>query len=527
MSEESYDVAVIGAGVNGAGIARDAALRGLKVIVVEQDDLCSGTSAASSRLIHGGLRYLEFGEIPLVFESLRERITLRKIAEHLVRPIRITIPIYSSGKRGKWLIRLGMIAYDMLSVGKTVRAHDMLGRDAILAAEPGVAAEGLLGAARYFDAQITFAERLVLENLLAARSAGAEILTYNKVTQIDINDGEINWLECVDVHTQQLRRIKTNFVINAAGPWVDSVLSTAVDDSRRLVGGTKGSHIIVSQFDGAPRDAFYVEATSDGRPFFIIPWNDQYLIGTTDIRFEEDLSEIRASTAEVEYLLEETNRVFPAAKLDVGDINFAYAGVRPLPKRDKGPESSITRRHIIHVDRDVARGLISIIGGKLTTYRNLAEQTVQRLARVMARKLPKCRTRETLLPGAYRLEEARAALQSVASLSEAGVARLLSIYGGRAIGLLEMAGGDDALLKFIDKNQTVLAVEVVHALREEMARTLIDIVHRRMMLGLSANQGRDMYTEIAAVAAKESAWDESRRSAELSELTAYSDSFRL
>ncbi|MGI9272673.1 MAG: glycerol-3-phosphate dehydrogenase [Woeseiaceae bacterium] len=526
MEERIYDVAVIGAGINGAGIARDAALRGLNVVVVEQNDLCSGTSAASSRLIHGGLRYLEFGEVPLVFESLRERITLRKIAAHLVRPLRITIPIYRSGKRGKWLIRLGMIAYDLLSVGKTVPGHDMLSRDAMLAAEPGVAGDGLLGAARYFDAQITFAERLVLENLLAARSAGAEILTYNAVKHINVSSGAVSSLDCVDLLTQQTRRLATKSIINAAGPWVDAVLRTTGDEAVRLIGGTKGSHIVVSNFAGAPRDAFYVEATSDGRPFFIIPWNDQFLIGTTDIRFDGDLGQIRASQDEISYLLEETNRVFPAANLSAADINFAYAGVRPLPKRDKGPESSITRRHIIHKNRTIANGLISIIGGKLTTYRNLAEQTVDRLARVLGRKLPACRTRDTLLPGAYRLDEARTALQSLPSLSDAGTDRLLGIYGGRAAALIEMADGKPEWLRCIDSNETVLAVEVVFALREEMARSLVDVVHRRMMLGLSADQGRELYETIAAIAAEECDWDAATAAAELAALREYSDSFR-
>ena len=158
----SYDLAVIGAGINGAGIARDAALRGLSVIVLDQDDLCSGTSAISSRLIHGGLRYLEYGEIPLVFESLRERITLRRIAPHLVKPLRISIPVYESARRGPLMIRLGMILYDLLSVGKTVPGHDMLGRDKAIAAEPGLQHEGLRAMARYYDALVVFAERLVL-----------------------------------------------------------------------------------------------------------------------------------------------------------------------------------------------------------------------------------------------------------------------------------------------------------------------------------------------------------------------------
>jgi len=297
----SFDVAVIGAGINGAGIACDAALRGLRVVVLEQNDLCSGTSAISSRLIHGGLRYLEYGELPLVFESLRERITLRRIAAHLVKPIRICIPIYKSAKRGPLLIRLGMIVYDLLSVGKTVPAHDMLSRDQAIEAEPGLAKEGLRGEARYYDAQVAFAERLVLENLLTARSAGAEIHTYNKVTRINIAHGAVSSLEITDKINGEQQTISASVVVNAAGPWVDQVLATTAKTSRRLIGGTKGSHIIVGRFNGAPKDAFYVEAAADGRPFFIIPWLDQYLIGTTDIRYGADLNEIRANREEVEY----------------------------------------------------------------------------------------------------------------------------------------------------------------------------------------------------------------------------------
>ena len=527
MAEKPFDVAIIGAGINGAGIARDAALRGLRTIVVEQDDICSGTSAISSRLIHGGLRYLEFGEIPLVFESLRERRTLQRIAPHLVKPLRITIPIYASGRRGRWLIRLGMIAYDLLSLGKPVPGHDMLSRAAILAAEPGLASDGLLGAARYFDAQVSFAERLVLENLLAARAAGAEVLTYNRVTRIVVDSGVASAIDCVDLITRETRRIAAHSIVNAAGPWVDAVLGVAVSDAPQLIGGTKGSHIVVGKFSGAPRDAFYVEAAADGRPFFIIPWNKQYLIGTTDIRFDGDLAAIRATPAETDYLLAETNRVFPAAQLGVADIHYSYAGVRPLPKQDRGPESSITRRHIIRRHKKMARGMLSIIGGKLTTYRSLAEQAVDKLAKLLGRRLPACRTRETLLPGAYRLDTAQKALQSLPALAPEGVTRLLDIYGGRVLELLATAAGSEDLLRCIDDRNTVLAVEPVFAMREEMARTLVDIVYRRLMLGLDADQGRPLYAAIAAIAAREGQWDAARQSAELAALTAHSNSLRL
>jgi glycerol-3-phosphate dehydrogenase len=527
MFDKTYDVAIVGAGVNGAGIAMDAALRGLSVIILDQDDMCSGTSAASSRLIHGGLRYLEYAEIPLVFESLRERIILRKVAPHLVSPLRITIPIYKGAKRGRTLIRLGMIAYDLLSIGKTVSRHDMLDHKEILDAEPGLGSDGLLGAARYFDAQITFAERLVLENLLAARAAGAEILTHTSVTAINIESGRVESLDCEDRITGQKNRVKSLALINAAGPWVDAVIGTAGRNGPQLVGGTKGSHIVVGKFDGAPADAFYVEALADGRPIFIIPWNDQFLIGTTDIRYDGDLGQIRASQEEVEYLLDETNRVFPKAQLTVSDIHYAYAGVRPLPKRDKGPESSITRRHIILANTQIADGLISIIGGKLTTYRSLAEQAVNQLGKTLARRLPSCRTREALLPGAYRIGEARALLSSIDALSAEGVERLLAIYGGRAAAIVSKAAEESDLLRCIDTEATVLAAEVSFAVKQEFARTLTDIVYRRLMLGLRADQGRKLYEDVARLAAVACNWNDQRRKKELDALRAFSESFRV
>ncbi len=521
-----FDIAVIGAGINGAGIARDAALRGLRVIVLDKNDMCSGCSAISSRLIHGGLRYLEYGEIPLVYESLHERRYLRLTAPHLVEPLRICIPIYEGARRGPLLIRMGMMAYDLLSLGKTVPNHKMLGREAILAAEPGLAAEGLRAAARYYDAQVAFAERLVLENLLAARAAGAEIRTYCEVTRIEAQGGAVSAVVFENADGGE-ERVEVGAVVNAAGPWVDRVLDVAHAPTKRLIGGTKGSHIIVGEFDGAPRDAFYVEAAADGRPFFIIPWNGQYLIGTTDIRYDEDLDRIRASDAEVDYLLDETNRVFPTASLTRADIHYAYAGVRPLPVKEEGPESAITRRHIIKVNKDVATGLISIVGGKLTTYRSLAEQTVDKLARLQHLKLPPCRTRDTDLPGKWGIPKARDALIALGMLSDAGVDRMLDIYGGRAAQICALCEASSALARTLDADGRMLAAEVVFALREEFARTLSDIVFRRMMIGFDADQARPLYDDIAAIAAAEAGWNAREKQQQLEGLVDYAESLRI
>jgi glycerol-3-phosphate dehydrogenase len=522
---DCYDIVIVGGGINGAGIARDAALRGLRVLLLEKNDFGSGTTSWSSRLIHGGLRYLEYAEIPLVFESLHERRRLRRLAAHLVTRLRLTIPIYNESRRSRLVIRLGMIAYDILSIGKKNPRHRMLSRDALMSEEPGLRKEGLLGGAQYYDAQVTFAERLVIENILAAKAAGADVRNYSPVIGITVRRGTVHGLQFVDRESGDEVDVSARVIMNAAGPWVDRVLATVNREMPQFMGGTKGSHIVVGKFDGAPHSAFYVEAQQDGRPFFIIPWNQQYLIGTTDIRYDGDPADVIASDEEIEYLLDETNRVFPAAGLSREDIHFMYSGVRPLPKHDKGPESAITRKHIVFRHRNDAMGLISIIGGKLTTYRNLAEQAVDAAVRSSGLDAKPCATRSSLLPGAVNLAGARVRLGDSTALSEACIERLLGIYGGRAIALADAATGEYRGA-YLDADQTVLAAEVAFALENELAVSLTDILHRRMMIGLNADQGVSMATEVASIAASVAGWDRAERERQLRELHAYNARFQ-
>lgn len=525
MSQEAaaYDIAIVGGGINGAGIARDAAMRGLKVLLLDKNDFGSGTSSGSSRLIHGGLRYLEYGEFPLVFESLHERRRLRQLAPHLVDRLRINIPVFHDSRRSKFIVRIGMLAYDLLSIGKKIPRHKMLSRDELLSEEPGLHNDGLVGGAQYYDAQVTYAERLVLENVIAARTAGADVRNYSPVIGINIRQGSVHALQFLDHKSGAEAEVNARVVINAGGPWVDRILATVNRVLPTLMGGTKGSHIVVSPFTGAPSAAFYVEAKADGRPFFIIPWNQQYLIGTTDIRYEGDPDDVKPSRAEADYLLNETNRVFPHAGLTFDDINFAYAGVRPLPKRDQGPESAITRKHIIYKHKREARGLISVIGGKLTTYRNLAEQVVDLAAKYL-RTDAQCETRSAPLPGAVGLEDTQLKLAEISALSEACRSRLLSIYGARATLLTDQLGSvTDA--DFIDKRRTVLVAEVGFAFREELAVTLIDIMHRRMMLGFMPDQGAIHGAAIAAIAGVEAGWDAREINQQLAALETYRQRF--
>lgn len=524
-STSSRDLIVIGGGINGAGIALDAAMRGLDVLLLEAVDFGCATSAWSTRLIHGGLRYLEYAEIGLVYESLHERRRLRQNAPHLVKPLRITIPIYRGAKRGRTLIKLGMLAYDVLSWGKAMPRHRMLSPDELLAEVEGLNTEGLVGGAQYYDAQVSYIERLVLEIVLAASQHGAEVRNYSPVTGIQCGDDGEHRVRYQD-HSGEEQIVTAPVVINAAGPWVDAVLELSDEPSRRLMGGTVGSHIVVGTFEGAPENALYVEARADSRPIFVVPWNQQYLIGTTDIRIEGDPRDARASDEEIDYLIAEANRVFPLAGLSTSDINFTYAGVRPLPYQKKGPESAITRRHIIHKHKGRARGIISIIGGKLTTYRNLAEQAVDQVGKLLKRRLGGSPTRDERLPGAVDLDAAAAVLDELDDLSDAGRQRLLTIYGGRLDRLARIVFEEPELGNALDTERTVIGAEVALAVREEFARDLTDIVHRRTMVGLSENLGAHITLAMATIAADELGWDSAEAERQLSRLNAHNAQLR-
>jgi len=390
-----FDVIVIGAGINGAGIARDAAMRGLKVLLIDKGEPGGGTTSASTRLIHGGLRYLEHFEFGLVRESLREREILLRIAPDFVKPLSIAIPIYKQGKRGRLTIRAGMILYDLLSWGKSLPNHRMLSRAQSLERWPGLNPEGLVGAALYYDAQVEFPERLVEANVRSAREFRAEVFTHARVTSLAVEDGKVSGVGFIREDGLE-QFTEAAVVINAAGPWIDFVLERAPVESPKLIGGTKGSHLIVPPFPSAPANAIYLEARSDGRPIFIIPWNKLYLIGTTDVRFEGNPDEVRCEDWEIEYLLSETNLAFPNAGVTRANILSTYSGVRPLPVTNYKDEQSITRRHFIR-EHPRLPNLLSIVGGKLTTYRSLAEECVDLIFRKLGKNPPACMTATEVL----------------------------------------------------------------------------------------------------------------------------------
>ena len=563
--ETQFDVIVIGAGINGAGIARGAAMRGLKVLLLDKGDIGGGTSSWSTRLIHGGLRYLEHGEFGLVRESLRERECLLHIAPHLVRPLQILVPIYKHARRGVWTMRAGMIAYDVLSFRKTLPRHRLLSRAETLQQAPGLSSEGLLGGAVYFDAQVEFAERLVVENALSAIEHGATVVTYARVDRFIVEAGKVRGVEFSMVQSptsnvqshirtgsssdrvvpgsdqisldKQRHSATARIVINAAGPWVDQVLGESAGDPSRLIGGTKGSHLIVARFPGAPDTAIYVEAETDNRPFFIIPWNGNYLIGTTDIRYDGDLDNVLVESKEIDYLLRETNRVIPKAGLTREQILYTYSGVRPLPFTGDKDEQSITRQHFIRAHPRLGN-LLSIVGGKLTTYRSLAEQSVDLVFRKLERNAPRCTTNREPLPGARgssptpgsprgqptwggtvregvnirtdQVDSDEERHSGGAALSDSTIARLSRIYGTRSAFVLDLVSEDSSLAEVFDSETGAIAAEVVFAFKHELAQTLSDCLLRRTMVGLNSTCGLDAARVAARIAQKHLGWSETR-----------------
>ena len=524
IQRTEYDVIVIGGGINGAGVARDAAIRGLNTILVEKNDFASGSSSWSSRLIHGGLRYLEYFEFPLVRESLKEREVLLQTAPHLVTPLQLTIPIYRDRSRPYWKIWAGMILYDIFSYDKTLPVHRMLPQKKFQQLFRSLDKDKLAGGSQYYDGQVTLAERLCLENIISAQNAGAIALNYAEVMELPITDQRITEVVCKDKLTGEsftLSGSKDAVVINTAGPWIDEVCqrgskqaeTVTIGDGKKN-GGTKGSHIIVEEFPGAPGSTLYVEAKSDGRPFFIIPWLDKYLIGTTDLVYKESIENMKADNAEIDYLLQEVNSIIPTANLNRDDIKFTYSGVRPLPNSEGKKPGSITRKHIIFDHRKEGVGnLLSLIGGKLTTYRNVGEEMVDAVLKRTKRSPRPCQTDRMPLPGCIlptdeRIQQAIERYESNVSIEK--IDHLFAIYGARAIEVLALTEDSPALAEKIDPNRLDIKAQLVYAVRSESAQNLVDILRRRTTLAMNGHYGMNLLDTVTATLEEYCGWTKDR-----------------
>jgi glycerol-3-phosphate dehydrogenase len=526
MMQQPFDLIVIGGGINGAGVARDAALRGRRTLLIDRGDFCGGATSWSTRLVHGGLRYLEYFEFNLVRESLREREILLRTAPHLVKPLLLTIPIYADRSRPYWKIQAGMVLYDLLSYDKTLPNHRMLPAATFRQLFREIAAPDLAGGAQYYDSQVAYAERLALENVLDAEAAGAVVRNYVEAIALERSGDRIHQIICRDRRTDVEFPIDCApdcLVVNTAGPWVDAVLvrgrrgtQAAAIGQTPKIGPTKGSHIVVPPFPGMPLDsALYVEAQSDGRPFFMVPWLGQVLIGTTDLRYGDGLDQIKANDDEIDYLIRETNRIIPTAQLTRRSVKFTYSGVRPLPAAAPGQKtSSITRSHVLYDhSADGASNLISLIGGKITTYRQVGEEVVDRAFQRCQQVAPPCPTRTRLLPGAIlpnddRIKQAIAKYDDRLVLST--IDHLFGLYGARAIDVLQLIDETPKLAQRITPDQPSILAQIVFAVRSEYAETLIDILHRRTMLAMQTDYGWGILSIVVNILKQHCGWDTAR-----------------
>lgn len=535
IAETNYDLIIIGGGVNGAGVARDAALRGLKTILIEKNDFASGTSSWSTRLIHGGLRYLEYFEFRLVRESLREREVLFHTAPHLVQPLLMTIPIYGDRSRPYWKIWAGMILYDIFSFDKTLPMHRMLPKKQFTNLFRTITNDKVTGGAQYYDGQAEMAERLCLENIIEAQNAGATVLNYVGVTEIQVENKRIKTVTCEDQLTGESFTIKTHdktLCVNTSGPWVDEVCQLGVKNQepvslskKRKIKGTKGSHIIVDTFPGAPTSCLYVEAVTDGRPFFIVPWLGKYLIGTTDLYFEGSLNSVKADNQEIDYLLKETNLIIPTAQLTRADVKFTYSGVRPLPNEENKKPGSVTRKHILYNHtKDGVTNLISLIGGKLTTYRHVGEEVVDIALRKLKKSRVECPTLKKPLPGALLANDAKRLeiWNSYKDLVSAKtIEHLCNVYGSKAEEILALAQENPELAENIIPDIPDIKAQIVYAVETELAHTILDINRRRTTIAMLHNYGLDTLEVMKQVLQKYCGWTSEKCDRQIREYREY------
>ncbi len=502
LTEGEFDVVVVGGGINGTGIARDAARRGLRVAIVDKTDWGYGTTSRSTRLIHGGIRYLELLDFGLVRESLRERNRLLHNAPHLVEPMEFLVPIYEDLTPGRLKMRAGLVLYDLLSWGKRLPRHSFLDAEEALATEPALRDEGLKGAAVYHDAQVPNVERLCVENVVDAVAHGAVATNHMEVVGVTQDrDQRITGVKLRDNLTGNDHEVACRVLVNATGPWLDGFLTLVTGETRPRIRTTKGIHLIVPKVV----DHAVVLFATDGRLFFAIPWRGRTLVGTTDTDYDGDMDEVAATADDVAYLRESFQRFFP--DVDLGTVLYTYAGVRSLLRVEDVDESDVSRKHLIldHGHVEDIPGLVSVIGGKITNHRQVAEDVGDVVTGYLDVEAP-TDTVEAPLPGAFPGHgmEREAFADAVApeladeyGVPDATVRHLLHLYGTRAQDVLQAAGEDPHLLEPVCEHGPTLWAEVAFAVDHEMAVTTADAIFRRTTLGQDPCQGEHVAEEVA------------------------------
>ncbi len=519
MAAEPVDLLVIGGGITGAGIARDAALRGFRTALVDKGDFGSGTSSHSSRLIHGGIRYLEQRDFRLVFEASRERRVLLRIAPHLVWPLPFLFPVYRGARVPAWKLRAGMWLYDALAAFRNVKRHRWLNPKQVRRAEPALKDRGLTGAALYWDAQTDDA-RLVLATMRSAARAGALVANYAEVTSLLKPDGRVRGAAVRDVLSGEIRTVRALVVVNAGGPWVDALRRMDDPAAPPLLRPTKGAHVAVPRRRIGHERAITLFSPIDGRVMFVLPWGELSYVGTTDTDADAPPDGVRVTADDVTYLLRSANAAFPDAHLAANDVVSVWAGLRPLLRQDQGAApSQVSREHRVV---ESAQGLITIAGGKLTTYRvmarDVADRVAARLHELDGRPIaPRPPTDRLPLPGGEAaelgvlVEGARAR-----GVPEATARHLVASYGSDAAAVLNLVDRDRALGEPIVGGRPEIWAEVAHAVEREMALRIQDVLVRRLhLLYEYAEQATAVAAPVAQRMKKLLGWDDVREAEEL------------
>ncbi|MBF0122244.1 MAG: glycerol-3-phosphate dehydrogenase/oxidase [Candidatus Omnitrophica bacterium] len=480
LENKTFDLLIIGGGINGAAMAHLAAGAGASVALIEKDDWASGASSTSTKLLHGGIRYLEHFEFDLVIESLRERFIQLKSAPHLARPLAFVIPVYRGDARPLWMMTIGVWLYQMLSGPWNLGKHRGLSLDEIQQSAPGISRDGLVGGVEYFDAQMNDA-RMCLENVLMADKFGAVVANGVKAEEFIKIDGKAVGVKARDVMSGRVIEIRATKIIVAAGPWSDELIQKDHPGAPKRLRATKGAHVI---YDGAPPSkGFLLQSRQDNRVFFMLPFQGRMLIGTTDTDYHGSLDDVVADEADVQYLLKEASRVFPSITFERSKIISSFAGLRPLVA-DAGHPSRISRKHAIDVSRD---GVYFLMGGKYTTYRAIAEEVVKKILPQVARNVMSWRQFRLYGSGDEGVDVSSLAVRF--GVQKETMDYLHGFYGSRVKDVLELTRKEASLKEKICSCSPVIAAQVVYARDVEMARNAEDVIKRRLGLAYVPCQG--------------------------------------
>jgi glycerol-3-phosphate dehydrogenase len=521
LEDQHFQVVVIGGGINGVAVARECARAGKKTLLIEQNDFASGVTSRSTRIIHGGLRYLEHGELGLVRESLREREKLLRERSHLVHPMHFLLLLNETSQRSAMKVRAGLWLYQRMA-GKSP-SKDATEME-LKRLERALDAGHRWSFYNYEDAQCEFPERLVAEWLMEAVDAGATVRNHMEALAVDVSHGRTRGVLLRDQITGRDQRVDAGWVINCSGPWADRVCQrSSIRMAKPMLGGVRGSHIVLPRFSGSPSAAIYTEAV-DGRPIFVLPWNDQLLVGTTEVADNGDPARTVPSAEEISYLVRSAAQLFPKAKISAQTVKHAFAGIRPLPYSPDNKPSAVTRQHMLHDHTDDgAAHMLSVIGGKLTTAASLARDCARKIGLKVAEP-------NTITMGPDNaldplLDDAVLEIARIGAVSEETARGMVEWHGKRAADIARMALVSAELRAPICPHTSHVIAEVVEAYRREFAVTLGDVLLRRVPVALGACWSESCSREAALRIGAVLGWDEHALGANLEAFETERDAF--